>query len=282
MRIDLHAHTTHSDGTLRPAELVARAKQRGLAALAITDHDTTEGLAEARRVGAQLGVEILTGCEVTALLPSGICHVLVYAFDEEHAGFQAMLKRVRKGRDERNTAILAKLNALGVSITLEDVTKHAIGTIVARPHIAQALVEAGIVDDLREAFQRYLKDGGPAYVEAQVPNAEEVITQAVAAGGVAVLAHPRSLKMGSRRGYQQVFEALAAVGLGGIEAHHPSHDRNHRRMFANLATELGLVVTAGSDFHGANKPHLELGEGDGTIEVTYDIWTQLLACCKAA
>ncbi len=277
MRIDLHAHTTHSDGTLSPAELVARAKQRGLGALAVTDHDTTSGLAEARRTGRALGVRILDGSEVTAALPSGISHILAYGFDVADVGLQDLLARVRRGRDERNTAILARLRELGAPVEAEAVARHATGSVIARPHIAKAVVEAGHADDVREAFRRYLKDGGPAHVVADVPAAEEVIATVTAAGGVTVLAHPRSLKMGQRRGYRQVFERLAAAGLSGIEVGHPSHDANHRRMFADLAGALGLVCSAGSDFHGANKPHLELGCGDGTIQVTEATWDALAA-----
>ena len=277
MRIDLHAHTTCSDGTLTPAELVRLAWQRGLGALAVTDHDTTAGLAEAHRVGAELGVEILDGCEVTALLPSGIAHVLAYGFDVESARFQGLLERVRKGRDQRNGIILGKLEALGVAVDYDSVCRHAAGEVVARPHIAAAMVEQGHVDDLREAFQRFLKDGGAAYAEAPVPPAAEVVEEIVAAGGVAVLAHPRSLRMGSRRAYRQVFLDLKAAGLAGIEVHHPSQDSNMRRMFESLAVELDLVVSAGSDFHGSTKPHLELGTGDGTIEVTYATWKALHA-----
>ncbi len=283
MRIDLHAHTTHSDGTLSPSELVRLAWQKGLGALAITDHDTTEGLAEAHRVGEQVGVEILDGCEVTALLPSGIVHILAYGFPVDDADFQALLERVRTGRDERNVAILAKLESLGIQLTHEDICRHAIGKVVARPHIATALVEHGHADDLREAFQRYLKDGGPAYVQATVPPAEEVVAAVAAVGGIAVLAHPRSLRLGSRRAYDQLFGQLAAAGLAGVEVGHPSHDVNQRRMFAALASQHDLVPSAGSDFHGSNKPHIELGTGDGSIEVTYDVWERLRARrCRSA
>ncbi|MDA1196114.1 MAG: PHP domain-containing protein, partial [Planctomycetota bacterium] len=197
-RIDLHAHTTHSDGTLAPAALVALAAEVGLHALAITDHDTTSALPEARAAAADLGVEIWTGCEVTCGMPSGIAHVLAYAFDEQDAGLQALLMRVRAGREERNTGIYERLEALGVPVTVAEVEQHADSPIVARPHFARALVAAGHVETVRQAFDRYLRDGGPAYVRPLVPPAPEAVAAVVAAGGVAVLAHPRSLKLGSR------------------------------------------------------------------------------------
>ena len=277
MRIDLHAHTTHSDGTLTPAELVRLAWQRGLGALAVTDHDTTAGLPEARRVGAAVGVEILDGCEVTAHLPAGIVHILAYGFDPEDADFQAMLVDVRRGRDERNVVILEKLTALGVPVTESEVSRHVEGSITARPHIAAALVDQGHADDLQAAFRLYLRDGGPAYAQAQVPAAEEVIARIIAAGGVAVLAHPRSLGLRHRRSYRQLFAGLKQEGLAGIEVHHPSHGIEQRQMFQALADELELVATGGSDFHGANKPYLELGTGDGTIEVDRAVWDALSA-----
>jgi len=275
MPIDLHAHTVHSDGTLTPAELVRLAWQRGLTALAVTDHDTTAGLPEARRVGSAIGVEILDGCEVTASLPAGIAHILAYGFEQDHADFEALLADVRRGRDERNARILAKLTALGVPVTEAEVSRHVEGSITARPHIAAALVDQGHAEDLQAAFRMYLHDGGPAYAQAQVPTAQEVVSTVVAAGGVAVLAHPRSLGLRQRRAYRKVFAALREVGLAGIEVQHPSHAVEHRRMFQELADELDLVASGGSDFHGANKPYLELGTGDGTIAVEYPVWDAL-------
>jgi predicted metal-dependent phosphoesterase TrpH len=276
MRIDLHAHTVHSDGTLTPTELVERAHAQGLGGLAVTDHDTTTALPEAHAVGERLGVEIFDGCEITARVPSGIVHILAYAFDDTDPGFSGLLERVRRGRDGRNQEILAKLEALGVPLTWEEVAALAHGSIVARPHFAQAMVARGYVDDLRDAFRSYLRDGGPAYARAEVPDAHEAIAAATGAGGVTVLAHPRSLKMVNRRGYEMVLRDLKEAGLAGIEVHHPSHDEVRRTLFAGLAGALDLVPSGGSDFHGANKPYIELGVGDGTIDVHYDTWERLL------
>lgn len=276
-RIDLHAHTTHSDGSLTPTELVDLAAEVGLAALAVTDHDTTGGLAEARVAAERHGIELLAGCEVTAGVPSGIAHVLAYAFDEEHDAFQALLAGVRAGRDERNRRIHEKLEALNVPVSEADVAKHAVGSIVARPHFALAMVDRGHVTSMRQAFDRYLKDRGPAYARAPVPSAEEAIRGIVAAGGVAVLAHPRSLKLGSDKAYRSALRAMARAGLAGLEVDHPSQDARMRRQFGALADELGLERSGGSDFHGAHKPGIALGEGDGSIHVTYDTWARLRA-----
>lgn len=276
-RIDLHAHTIHSDGSLTPTELVDLAAEVGLAALAVTDHDTTGGLPEAREAAARHGIELLSGCEITASVPSGVAHVLAYAFDEEHDAFQSLLAGVRAGRDARNAAIHEKLEALGVPVSEADVRKHAIGSIVARPHFAMAMVDRGHVDTMRQAFDRYLKDRGPAYARAPVPDVAEAIQCVVAAGGVAVLAHPRSLKLGSAQAYRSAIAAMRDAGLAGLEVDHPSQDATLRRQFGALADELGLERSGGSDFHGAHKPGIALGEGNGTIHVTYDTWERLRA-----
>ena len=276
-RIDLHAHTTHSDGSMSPTELVDLAAETGLAALAITDHDTTAALPEAREAAARHGIELLASCEITAGVPSGIAHVLAYAFDEDHSAFQHLLAGVRAGRDERNRILHEKLEALRVPVSEADVRKHAIGSIVARPHFAMALVDRGHVATMRQAFDRYLKDGGPAYARAPVPSVDEALRCIVEAGGVAVLAHPRSLKLGSEQAYRESFTSMRDAGLAGLEVDHPSQDRKLRRQFGALAEELGLERSGGSDFHGAHKPGIALGSGDGSIEVTYDTWERLRA-----
>lgn len=274
-RIDLHAHTTHSDGSLEPEALVALAAEAGLAALAVTDHDTTSALPAAHAAGTHHGIEILDGCEITARVPSGIAHILAYAFDENHGGLQRLLARVREGREERNRRIHKKLEALGVPVDDHDVRRHAVGSIVARPHFARALVERGHVDTTRQAFDRYLKDRGPAYVRADVPTAGEAVEAVADSGGIAVLAHPRSLRLGTKEAMRSILGELADAGMVGIEVHHPSQDPQQRAMFRELAEELDLVVSGGSDFHGSAKPRIQIGSGDGTIDVRYDTWERL-------
>ncbi len=275
--IDLHAHTIHSDGTMTPTELVEAAADCGLAALAVTDHDITSGLAEAHVAGERLGVEIIDGCEISAELPTGTVHILAYAFDKDDAPFQALLEEVRVGRDERNVIILEKLAALRMPLDESEIRAFAHGRVVARPHIALAMVKRGYVDDVREAFRHYLHDRGPAYVQAKMPSPERAIEAVVNAGGVAVLAHGKSLRLGGKAKYRPVIERFKSAGLGGIEVDHPTHDTGWRRTFRQIADALGLVPTGGSDFHGAAKPHIRLGEGDGTIDVRYDTWERLRA-----
>ncbi len=275
-RIDLHAHTVHSDGTFTPTALVDEAARIGLSALAVTDHDTTTALQEAHDRGAETGVEILDGCEISTSIPTGIVHILTYAFDLSNAQLQDLLERVRTSRDARNAAMLEKLDALRLPLTHEEVARHAHGRIVARPHFARAMVEAGYVDDIRQAFKHYLHDDGPAYVIANMPAPEEAIRATVAAGGVCVLAHPKQLKLGGMGKYRDVVGRFRDAGLAGLEIDHPTHNEKDRERFHRLACDLDLVPSGGSDFHGAAKPHIRLGEGDGTIHVPYATWTALL------
>lgn len=275
-RIDLHAHTIHSDGTFTPTELVDEAARVGLSALAVTDHDTTTALEEAHARGAEKGVEVLDGCEISTSIPTGIVHILTYAFDLSNGRLQELLERVRTSRDARNAGMFEKLEALRLPLTHEQVTRYAHGRIVARPHFARAMVEAGYVDDIRQAFKHYLHDGGPAYVIAEMPSPEEAIQATVSAGGICVLAHPKQLKLGGMGKYRDVIGRFRDAGLAGIEVDHPTHNEKDRERFRRLARDLDLVCSGGSDFHGAAKPHIRLGEGDGTIHVPYATWTALL------
>jgi predicted metal-dependent phosphoesterase TrpH len=275
VRIDLHAHTTHSDGTLEPQDLVRHARAVGLAALAVTDHDTTSALPRAREVGIAEGVEIIDGCEVSASMNGMNVHVLAYGFRPTDPAFLRFLESVCVERDVRNEAILARLSELGVPVTHEEVNVHVRGRIVARPHVARALVDRGYVPDVRTAFQRYLGDRAPAFVAGSLPSPAVAIGAIVAAGGVAVLAHPRQLRLEGREGYAPAIAAMAEAGLTGIEVDHPSHEPADRALFRELAASFGLVASGGSDFHGSNKPHIALGSGDGTIDVAYETWERL-------
>lgn len=276
-RIDLHAHTTHSDGTFTPSELVELAAEIGLAALAVTDHDTTSALAEAASRAAALDVELISGVEVSTAIPTGTVHMLGYGFDPADATLQDFLTEVRASREERNRAMFAKLEALGMPLDAADVDCHVTGAIVARPHFARAMVDRGYVDDVREAFRHWLFDGGPAHADVDMPTPEDAIGAIRAAGGVASLAHPKQLKLGGKGGYRPTLRRFRDAGLGGIEIQHPTHDKGWRRQFRGLAEEFDLVPTGGSDFHGDSKPYIKLGIGDGTIDMTYADWEALAA-----
>jgi 3',5'-nucleoside bisphosphate phosphatase len=280
-RIDLHAHTNRSDGSLTPSQLVKMAKDAGLRALAVTDHDTTIGLAEAREVGRSLGVEILTGIEITARFPGRAMHLLAYGFEEREPALQAMLAEVIGHRGERNPKILEKLAEAGLPLTMDEVRAQATSDVIARPHIARAMVKRGYVADTRTAFQLYLRDGGPAFVAAESVEPTEVIAVVRAAGGVAVVAHPRQLRVETPDGYRALFRELAAAGLGGVEVQHPSQSYGERTFYAEIARTNDLVESGGSDFHGEAKPDIRLGVGDGSIAVGYETWEALRSRCAA-
>lgn len=274
-RIDLHAHTEHSDGTFTAAALVRLARDVGLSLVAVTDHDTTSGLAEARAEGETLGIEVLAGCEISTRGAGGNVHVLGLGVEPGHAGLQRFLAQVRAAREQRNEQILLRLAALGVPVTREEVEAHVRGRVMARPHFARALVAAGHVPDLRTGFSLYLRDGGPAYVEAPFPATEDAIRVVREGGGAAVLAHPGQLRLAERRDLGRLLGSLRALGLAGVEVWHPSHDAEQRRQIHALAREHDLLPSGGSDFHGENKPHIRLGVGDGSVDVPREVWDRL-------
>jgi predicted metal-dependent phosphoesterase TrpH len=274
-RIDLHAHTRRSDGSLEPRDLVELAARTGLRALAITDHDTTAALDEAEEAGKDFGVEVLTGAEISARFPERAMHLLAYGFDRRDPRVRALLAETLAGRERRNPRIVERLCELGVPVTLEEVRAEAGGEAVGRPHIARALVRRGHAPDVRTAFQRWLKDGGPAYVPAESVAPADVIAAVGEAGGVVVLAHPKQLRLDAPAGYETLLSELAAAGLAGVEVMHPSHDAESRALFAALAARLGLVASGGSDFHGEAKPDVRLGYGKGDVEVGYETWEAL-------
>ena len=267
-RIDLHAHTTVSDGTLSPTQLVELAAREGLAALAVTDHDHVGALAEARRAGARLGVEIVAGIELSVTHPEGELHLLGYLFDDEDPALLRTLEELRNHRTGRAARIVVRLRALGVDVTMEDVAREAraeAGGSIGRPHVARALMRRGLVASVEEAFDRWLADGRPAAVPKRKMGAEEALRLVHEAGGVAVLAHPVTIRAEARG---PLVRDLAALGLDGIEVVHSKHGPEERAAFSALARELDLVETGGSDFHGENKPDVALGRGrDGNVAV---------------
>ena len=273
--IDLHTHSTCSDGSLAPEELAAAATAQ-LEAVALTDHDTTEGLPRFLAAAVQCGFRGVAGVEISADHQPGAMHLLGYLFDPAHAGLQAQLAQLRAGRDERNLQILDKLRGLGLELTWAEVRAFAGGEVVGRPHIARALIARGHVQDKAEAFAKLLARGQPAYAERFRLSPAASIQMIRAAGGVAVLAHPCSLKLGQKQLRALLLE-LRAVGLGGVEVYHSEHNPSQTRLYQRLATDLGLAATGGSDFHGTLMPDIKLGRGFGGLRVPLDLLTKLEA-----
>ena len=257
--IDLHVHTTCSDGTLTPAQVVALASDRGLRALAVTDHDTVNGVAAASEEGARTGVEVIAGLEISVQWDRGILHILGYFVNPDHPRLLDVLDFLRRGRDARTPKMVEKLRKLDVPISVEEVEIEAKGGIVGRPHLANVLLRKGLVRHRQEAFDRYLKKGAPAYVEKIKLPPFQAIEAILDAGGIPVMAHPYSLEVGTSNGLEAVLEDLIPLGLRGIEVYYPRHTKEQTQAFLDIAKKKDLLITGGTDFHGANKPDVELG-----------------------
>jgi 3',5'-nucleoside bisphosphate phosphatase len=257
-RIDLHTHTNHSDGTFTPPELVRLASQRGLEVVAITDHDTTDGLEEAIGAGRELGVDVVPGVELSAEHQGTSVHVLCYWMDRENEGLQAELVRLRSERFLRGEVMVEKLRSLGYPVSFERVREIAGNGNIVRPHVAQALVEAGVVADEEEAFDRLIGDDGPAYAPKHALAPLEALELVRRAGGACVLAHP-GMWSAEAPVPEDLIEAMAEAGMAGLEADHSDHTPEQREHYRDLAERLGLVVTGGSDCHGSRYDPVRLG-----------------------
>ena len=256
--IDLHTHSTCSDGTLTPRQLVGLAKSIGLRAVALTDHDTVAGVGEALAAGEEVGIEVVAGVEVSAACPAGSLHILGYYLSPTHPELVAALNRLQDGRAARAPKIVERLRNLGLEITLAEV-RDLTGGQVGRAHIAQTLVKRGYVASANEAFGRYLRRGRPGYVDRMRLPPEEVIGVIRQAGGLAALAHPSTLALDQPSDLSALVARLKAMGLEGIEVLSPYHTREMTRMYEEIARGQGLLCTGGSDFHGGLSDHGVLG-----------------------
>jgi predicted metal-dependent phosphoesterase TrpH len=271
--IDLHTHSTASDGTLSPTELVQHAKQEGLAAVALTDHDTTDGLAEALVEGKTLGLRVVPGLELSVDHPAaGSLHVLAYFVDPAHPELNERLEKLRNARLIRNRKIHAKLEELGVPIdwaqleTLAAADDPEKSQVIGRPHFATALRQAGHVETNQEAFDKFLARGLPAYFDRDRLGPAEAIALIHVAGGLAVWAHPGIHGLALDALEAQLAE-FTGLGLDGIEIHYPRHRPQLIKRLLQLAEEHGLAVTGGSDFHGEAKPDVPMGKPAVALEL---------------
>lgn len=243
MRIDLHTHTTASDGMLSPEQLVETARQAGVQVLAVCDHDSTEGVAAAVAAGERSGVEVIPAVEINTDVDQGEVHVLGYFLDHRQEWLQVFLGKLRDGRVNRARLMVEKLHALGIKIDFARVRELARGAI-GRPHVAWAIVEAGAAKSVDEAFTRYIGRNGPAYVERLKVLPEEAVQVILRAGGIPVLAHPG---WGFHEG---LIPQLVAAGLEGLEVYYPDHTPAMQAHFLSLANQHNLLVTGGTDYHG--------------------------------
>lgn len=266
MAVDLHVHSSASDGTDAPGVVVAKAVTLGLSAIALTDHDTLSGIPEARAVAANLPIDLVPGVELSVDHAGLKIHMLAYFVEPGPGPLQDRLVALRSGRSVRNRIIIQRLNELGYPITMDDVLRHAGGDAVGRPHIADALVEAGALASRSEAFFDLLSDGGKAYVERERLTAVDAIELTAQSGGVTAIAHPLTIG-GDATMLRTTFSDLRDAGLAGIEVYYSEHPPAIRSQLATVAADLDLVATGGSDYHGKGKPGLEIGSGHGDLVV---------------
>ena len=273
-KIDLHIHTTASDGTVTPAGVAVLAHQLGLAAIAITDHDTAHGCREAAARGAELGLEVVPGIEISTKFRTAV-HILGYYIDPEAPLLQKVLDWVVNDRDERNRKMAALMAADGLPVRYEDMQRR-FGEVIGRPHFAEILVELGLARDVKDAFARYVEKGEKYYVGRQFLSIEQSIELILSAGGVPVLAHPFQYKLDDA-GLRELIEHCLKSGLRGMECRYSGYTPEQSDYLEALAEEYGLVKTGGSDFHGAVKPKIALGTGKGSLDVPYAFLEELKA-----
>ena len=274
--IDLHMHSTFSDGSFTPEELVSNAAKIGLSAIALTDHDGLLGMERFMEACRTHGIRGVPGVEISVDFEGATMHMLGYFLNHQDPVLSERLASLRRGREERNVLILERLNALGLPLTWEEVAAHAREDVVGRPHFAMAMIQRGYVQKKDDAFDRYLGRGKPAYVERFRFTVEESLAMIREAGGVSVLAHPFSLDLGRRR-LRALLEDLAAKGLQGIEAYYPEHSSEQHRFCIAMAGHLGLALSGGSDFHGAMNTGIRQGVGFGNLSIPDNLVEQLYA-----
>jgi len=258
--IELHCHTTVSDGTLTPGELVELAASLGITHLAITDHDSTGGVKEAARACGSRDIVLIPGVEMSATYQERPMDLLGYGIDPDDPALSAALADMVRRRADRLGEMLRGLRSAGIELEEDEVIQLAAGGVVGRPHVAQALVRRGVVSSVAEAFDHYLGRGRPGYVPKENFTPEEAIELITGAGGVAVLAHPRYLKLDDDQ-FRALLDRLMDAGLAGIEVYYSQHTAEDVARFERFARQRGLLATGGSDFHGANKPEIRLGIG---------------------
>lgn len=267
MAVDLHTHSDVSDGSEAPERIIELAAAARLAAVALTDHDTLAGIDSARQRAAAVGIDLVPGVELSCEWVGGGCHIIVLWLEPGPGPLQDRLAELQLARDGRNDRILERLGDMGITIDPADLARQSGGGVTGRPHIAALLVEMGVVDSIRAAFDEYLGNGKPAYVGRARLDPEEAIHLASRSGAVCVLAHPHTLGLDSAAEYREALERLSAAGLAGVEAWYGEYSPAFRQSMVHVARSHGLVPSGGSDYHGSYKPGLSVGIGRGDLVV---------------
>ena len=278
--IDLHIHSNASDGTHSPAEILHIAAQQGLEAISITDHDSTEGSRLALACQRSASLDFITGVEISSQAPSqfkinGSLQILGYGIDPEHKPLVQALEALRQARDKRTHQIVERLNRIGIALTVEQVMAEVGQATAGRPHVARALIKAGVAADVNDAFDRFIGHGAPAFVGKKRLPYEQTFELIIKAGGVPVLAHPYLVERESEQPLEKLVEQLSASGLKGIEVYYPDHNAEAVTRYLNIAKQFKLFVTGGTDFHGQLIPDIQMGRGRGDLYIPYAVFENL-------
>ncbi len=278
--IDLHIHTTASDGTTPPHKILSLAQELNLGAIAITDHDTLDGVKEALRSGIPPSLDFLTGIEISATPPPpfrcpGSFHILGYGIRPDDPLLNQILFQLQDGRRNRNPRIIERLNSLGMDLSLEEVRQLAGDGLLGRPHIARLMVKKGFASSIDDAFDRYLGKGKPGYVDKFRIDTSQAISLITGAGGLPVLAHPYLLKLANEKETEDLLILMKSMGLRGVEVFYPDHSKDYTAWLLSLAQKLDLLITGGTDYHGSLKPEILLGSGRGDFFVPFELYQKL-------
>ncbi len=278
--VDLHCHSTASDGTFAPAEVVGLAREAGLGALSLTDHDTVGGIDEAASAARAWGLDFISGIEISAEYPHpGTMHILGYGVDSQKASLKSLTTTLIAGRDNRNPKIVAKLSEMGVSVSMNEWDDEAGGSVLGRPHLAAILVRKGYVNSIKQAFDKYIGQGAPAYFDKERLTPRQAIERIRASGGLPVLAHPTQLRTSNDAELARVVKDLVDLGLAGIEVIHSDFTAEDVERFTAIAARYDLLKTGGSDFHGLNKQDIQLGWVNGR-RIPREFFDELVARCR--
>lgn len=265
--VDLHVHSNASDGTFSPSQVVELAKNAGLDAFALTDHDTTAGVPEALEKGRDLNIEVIPGIEVSSSFDGTEIHILGLFVNSDDPVLAAMLEKMRISRDRRNEKMLENLAADGISFTKEELCGDNPDTIITRAHIAHALVAKGICSGMDQAFKKYLQYGGHYCPQKEHLSPEEVVKTLISNGAFVALAHPFQYKFGDKK-TEELIAHMADLGMKGLEVYHSSNNKLESMKLQEMAVRHHLLPTGGSDFHGGNKPDISIGTGRGGLKVS--------------
>ena len=274
--IDLHSHSTASDGSFSPSDLIAKGKEIGLVALALTDHDTVSGIPEFLDAASGCdSLEAVPGVEVSVEFKGKEVHIVGLYIDHENESLGAMLTEIRDHRNQRNELIIEKLQGMGFDITLQELLDVAGGESIGRPLLAKILIKKGYFTEVQEVFDKCLKRGAPAYCARILPTPEKAVSEIHNAGGIAIWAHPLYRASNDRSYMRKVVRELLKYGLDGVEAYYTSFTLDQTRAVLDIAEEFSLLLSGGSDFHGANQEGIKLGSGFGELAVPYELLAKI-------